>query len=117
MKMVIVLTHGSNSDKSSVCFTMGNASLDAGNEVAVFMVSDGVYCSKAGYPDKTHVPPFKPLGELIESFTAKGGQFWACIPCVEHRGLKEDDLRPETTLTDASLMLRWVGAGASTVSL
>ncbi len=117
MKMVILLTHGSNDDRSSVCFTMGNASLDAGNEVAVFMASDGVYCSKSGYPDHTHVPPFKPLGELVDSFVAKGGQLWACIPCVEHRGLSATDLRAETTLTDASLLLEWLGEGARSVSL
>src|SRR5688500_16847335 len=65
-KLVIVLAHGGNDDRSSVAFTIANAAMSGGMQVAVFLTSDGVELSKDGSCDLTQVQPFKKLDELID---------------------------------------------------
>jgi predicted peroxiredoxin len=116
-KLVIVLGHGGNDDKSSVAFTIANAALSNGCQVAVFLTSDGVELCRDGACDLTHVQPFKPLGELIDGFVHKGGVLWSCAPCFQHRGLKSEETVERTIVTGAGPMLEWVGQGASVISL
>ena len=115
MKLVLVVTHGSNSDKSSVAFTIANAALSGGHEVAIFLTSDGVYCAKSGYADLSIYRPFKALEELVDSFVEKKGVLWACTPCVVHRGLTDEDMIEGTTVTGAGSLIEWTAAGAQTL--
>lgn len=116
MKLVIVITHGSNNDLSSVGWTVANAAKSGGHEVAVFLTSDGVYCAKAGYADAASVRPFKPLEELVRTFLEGKGTVWACAPCVQHRGLGPTDFLPGTVVTGAGAMVEWLSSGAQTLS-
>ncbi len=114
-KIVVIITHGSNSDKSSVAMTIANASKSAGHEVAVFLSSDGVYLAKHGYADSSTYRPFKPLEELVRSFLDGKGTVWACGPCVTHRGLKNEDMLEGVIVTGAGPLIEWIGAGAQTI--
>src|SRR5678816_4933566 len=88
-KLVVIVSFNANSDKATVGFTIANAALSTGMQVAVFLTSDGVELARDGSCNLTHVKPFKPLDELIDSFLEKGGVVWACTPCFQHHGLKE----------------------------
>ena len=114
-KIVVVITHGSNSDKSSVAMTIANAAKSGGHEVAVFLTSDGVYLGKNGYADASVYRPLKPLEELVRTFLEAKGTVWACTPCVAHRGLEPTDMLAGVTITGAGPLIEWTAAGAQTL--
>jgi predicted peroxiredoxin len=116
-KLVVLLSHDANDDRSSVAFTIANAALSTGMQVAVFLTSNAVELSRDGACELTQVKPLKPLNELIEGFLEKGGTVWACTPCFQHRGLGAEKLHEKVIVTGAGPMLEWVQAGASTLSL
>jgi predicted peroxiredoxin len=116
-KLVVLLAHNANDDKSTVAFTIANAALSTGMEVAVFLTSDAVELSREGGHDLTHVQPFKKLDELVDGFLEQGGVVWACTPCYRHRGLKEGDNKDKVVITGAGPLIEWVQAGAATISL
>ena len=115
-KLVVNLSKGANDDRSTVAFTVANAALSQGREVGIFLSSDAVELSREGGCDLTNVRPFKALNELIDSFVAGGGTLWACSPCFQHRGLRENETTEGTVVTGAGPMLEWIGQGATTLS-
>ena len=115
MKLVVVITHGSNSDLSSVGWTIANAAKSGGHEVAVFLTSDGVYCTKQRYADAASVRPFKPLEELVRQFLDAKGTVWACSPCVQHRGISPDEMLPGTVVTGAGALVEFMASGAQSL--
>jgi predicted peroxiredoxin len=115
-RLVVSVTNNASNDRSTVAFTIANAALAKGYEVGVFLNADGVEISRRGGCEYTHVQPFKPLAELIESFTGNGGVVWACTPCFTHRGLREDEVIEGAVVTGAGPMLEWVESGAQVVS-
>lgn len=115
-KLVVTVAHGTNNDKSSVAFTIANAALSTGMEVAIFLTSDGVELSREKASDLTTVSPFKPLGELIEGFVQNGGVLWTCSLCFQHHGLDVEDTVEGNMVTGAGPMIDWIASGASTLS-
>lgn len=116
-KLVVVVTSNANDDKSSVGFTIANAALSTGMDVAVFLTSDGVELAKDGGCDLTQVQPFRKLDELIDGFLEKGGVVWACSPCYQHRGMEQEKNYEKVIVTGAGPLIEWVQAGASTICL
>ena len=115
-KLVIMLTHNANDDKSTVAMTIANAALSAGRDVGIFLSSDGAELGRAGSCDYTNISPFKPLADLIDAFVTNGGVVWACAPCVKHRGLKETEMATGVKIVGAGPMLEWLDEGATTLS-
>lgn len=115
-KLVVVLTKGTNNDVSSVAFTIANAAIGKGMEVAVFLTSDAVDLSRENGSEYTHVPPFKKLKELIEGFIQNGGTLWSCTPCFNHHGLNADEILEGSQVVGAGPMLDWIADGAKTLS-
>ncbi len=116
-KLVLMLAHNANDDRSTVAFTIANVALSSGMEVGIFLTSDGVEMSREGGCDYTTVKPFKPASELIESFLTNGGVMWACAPCFQHRGMKDDETVEGAIVIGAGPMLEWIADGASTLCL
>ncbi len=116
-KLVVLISHNGNDDKSSVGFTIANAALTGGFEVGVFLTSDGVELARHGASDMTEARPLKKLAELIDGFVERGGVLWCCSPCFQHRGLKAEETVDRTTVTGAGPMLEWIGQGAATICL
>ena len=116
-KLVVLVAHDANDDRSSVGFTIANAALSSGMDVAVFLTSNGVEISREGSCDFTQVQPFKKLDELIEAFIGSGGIVWSCAPCFNHRGLKTEHNYQKVVVTGAGPLIEWVKAGASTLCL
>jgi predicted peroxiredoxin len=114
-KLVVVLGRNANDDKSTVAFTIANAALSTGMQVAVFLSSDGVELAREGGHDMTAVQPFKPLNQLVDAFIDNGGTVWACAPCYRHRGLKEAENVEKVIVTGAGPLIEWVQAGAATL--
>lgn len=114
--LVVVVTHGTDHELSSVAFTIANGGLTAGLKVSVFLTSAGVDLVRRRATDTTHVQPLEPLAALIKDFLARGGTLWACTPCVKARGYTQEDLIEGTIITGASPMHELLKSGAATLS-
>lgn len=114
--LVVVITHGADHELSSVAFTIINGGITAGLKVSVFLTSAGVDLARKRAIDTTHVAPLDPLADLVKDFLARGGNLWACTPCVKARGYTQDDLIEGTVITGASLMHGLILEGAATLS-
>lgn len=114
--LVVVVTHGTDHELSSVAFTIANGGLTAGLKVSVFLTSAGVDLVRRRASDTTHVQPLEPLAALIKDFLARGGTLWACTPCVKARGYTQEDLIEGTIITGASPMHELLKSGAATLS-
>lgn len=116
-KLVVVITGNAHAERTTVGFTIANAALSAGMQVAVFLTTDGVDNARDGAADMSHVKPFKALDELIEGFLGKGGVVWACAPCFQARALEAEKNYERVVVTGAGPLVEWVQNGAATICL
>ncbi|HEX7045276.1 MAG TPA: DsrE family protein [Burkholderiales bacterium] len=114
--LVVLVTHGADHELSSVAFTIANGGITAGLNVAVFLTSAGVDLVRKRAADTTVVNPLDPLARLIEDFQKRGGQIWACTPCVKARGYEASDLIEGVEITGASKVHELIKNGAATLS-
>lgn len=114
--LVVMITHGTDHELSSVAFTIANGGMTAGLKVFVFLTSAGVDLARRRAIDTTHVAPLEPLSALVTDFLKRGGTLWACTPCVNARGYTQDHLLEGTIITGASVMHEQLKAGAATLS-
>jgi predicted peroxiredoxin len=114
--LVVVVTHGTDHELSSVAFTIANGGMTAGLKVSVFLTSAGVDLVRKRAIDTTQVPPLEPLAALVKDFLGRGGTLWACTPCVKARGYTQQDLIEGTIIIGASPMHELIKAGAATLS-
>lgn len=115
-KLVVVITHGADNELSSVAFTIANGGMTAGLKVSIFPTGAAVDLVRKGAVEMTQSAPLEPLSSLIQDFVDRGGELWACTPCVKARGYGQDDLRSGVVITGASLMHERIKAGAATLS-
>lgn len=116
-KLVVLLTEAANSDRSTIAFTIANASLSADMEVMVFLASDGVDLVREHAADRAAVKPFMALDELVAKFTSDGGVIAACGSCCQFRGLVNGETRKDLQIAGVSALVDWLAAGAATISL
>lgn len=114
--LVVLVTHGTDHELSSVAFTIANGGMTAGQKVSIFLTSAGVDLARKKAIDMTHVPPLDPLAALVKDFLQRGGTLWACTPCVKARGYTQEHLIEGTIITGASVMHEAIKAGAATLS-
>ena len=114
--LVVVITHGIDHELSSVGLTIACGGITAGLKVSIFLVSSGVDIVRRRAADMTHVKPLDPLVELLRDFVARGGNLWACPPCVKSRAYVDKDLMDGVVVTGASKMHELIKAGAATLS-
>jgi predicted peroxiredoxin len=114
--LVVVVTHGTDHELSSVAFTIANGGITAGLKVYVFLTSGGVDLVRKKAIDTTQVAPLEPLAALVKDFLQRGGTLWACTPCVKARGYTQDHLIEGTIITGASVLHEQIKMGAATLS-
>lgn len=114
--LVVLIAHGIDHELSSAAFTIANGGLTAGLRVSIFLTSAGVDLVRKRAVDTTHVKPLEPLINLIRDFQARGGNLWACTPCVQSRGYQQADLLDGVVITGASKMHELIKNGAATLS-
>lgn len=115
-ELVVLVTHGTDHELSSVAFTVACGGITSGMKVYAFLVSSGVDLARRKAIDLTHVQPLDPLNALVQDFLARGGTIWACPPCVKARGYTQDDLIEGVTIQGASAMHERLKAGAASLS-
>lgn len=115
-ELVVLMTRGTDSELSSVAFTVACGAITAGLKPYVFLTSAAVDLVRKRAADLAHVPPLDPLKALMEDFMARGGTIWACPPCVNARGYTQEDLIDGVVIAGSSAMHERLKAGAATLS-
>ncbi|HSH41337.1 MAG TPA: DsrE family protein [Arenicellales bacterium] len=114
--LVVVMTHGAEHELSSVAFTVANGGITAGLQVSIFLTSASVDLVRKNAVSMTHASPMEPLEEMINDFLARGGNLWACPPCVKGRGYGQEDLIDGVEIVGASRMHELIQQGAATLT-
>lgn len=115
-ELVVVISHGTDHELSSVGFTIANGGLTAGLKVAIFLTSAGVDLVRRKAADMTQVKPLDPLADLMRDFVSRGGALYACTPCVKARGYEQTDLIDGVTIAGASVIHERFKRGAASLS-
>lgn len=116
-KLVIVISRGLDDERSSVAWSIANASVASGFELTLFFVSAGVDWVRKGAADAPHLNPMDPpIKDFFQNVVSGGAKILVCPPCAKVRGYAEADLVPGITLAGAPAMLEVVKQGASTLS-
>lgn len=116
-KMVVSITCAKNdADKATVGFVVANAGVVSGVETVIFLSTEGVNIAEQGYADAIHEEGFKPLMELMESFTGAGGIIWVCSPCFKKRNLSEEKLVAGATIVGGAKLVEFLSQGASCIT-
>jgi predicted peroxiredoxin len=112
-ELVVVITHGTDHELSSVGFTIANGGLTAGLKVAIFLTSAAVDIVRKKASDSTHVKPLEPLADMVRDFIARGGTLYACTPCVKARGYEQEE---GVTIAGSSVIHERFKRGAASLS-
>lgn len=116
-KLVIVITNGFDSERSSVAWSIANGGIASGFEVTIFLVASGVdWVRKNSAPVAQLNPLDPPVHKMIENVMASGGTIMVCPPCAKVRGFGAEDLMEGVVLAGSVSMLEVVGQGAATLS-
>ena len=115
-ELVVLITHGTDHELSSVAFTIACGGLTAGMRVSAFLTSSAVDLVRRGSADYTHVAPLDPLMALMSDFMARGGTIFACTPCVKARGYTQEDLIDGVVISGASAIHERLKTGAASLS-
>lgn len=114
--LVVVITHGTDHELSSVGVTIALGGMTAGLNVSIFLTSGGVDIVRRRAADLTQVKPLEPLAAMLADFMTRGGKLWACTPCVKSRGYGQEDLLDGVVISGASVMHELIKSGAATLS-
>ena len=113
-RVVVGCTHGSeNPDAVAVAYLTAGAALDRGDEVVMWLTSEGVRLAINGYvaPIREGMEP--PAQRVHDQFIEKGGRFYVCPICFNERELNEGDLVANAELKGATPLMEFVGDGAT----
>ena len=116
-KLLVSITNaGNDPDRATVGFVIANASAASGVETSVFLSTEGVRLSEAGYAEDIHEEGFTPLTELMDSFVEADGTILVCSPCFEKRGLSEDELVNGAKIVGGAVAVEMMVTGASCIT-
>jgi len=110
-ELLVVMTHGTDHELSSVAFTIANGGMAAGLKVSVFLTSAAVDLVR-----KKNIDSSVPLAALVADFLKRGGRLWACTPCVKARGYEQNDLIGGVEIAGSSKIHELIKGGAATLS-
>ena len=113
-RVVVGCGHGSDSPDSVVtAYLTAGAALDRGDEVVMWLTSEGVRLAINGYvaPIREQMEP--PVQRVHDQFIEKGGRFYVCPIRFNERELNETDLVDNAELNGATPLMEFVGDGAT----
>src|SRR3954471_22647575 len=78
-RVVVGCTHGSeNADAVTVSYLTAGAALDRGDEVVMWLTSEGVRLALDGYVNPIRAGIEPPVERIHRQFIEKGGRFYVC---------------------------------------
>jgi predicted peroxiredoxin len=115
-KVVINLATGMEDQERIICaFLVGNAALEQGKQVAMFLTKEAVRLTMPGVATGVACDGCPPLERVFSQFAENGGDLLACPFCFNTRGLDESKLVSNARVAGATPLWEWVGDEAATV--
>jgi uncharacterized protein len=113
-RVVIGCKHGDEGPDSVVtAYLTAGAALDRGDEVVMWLTSEGVNLARSGYVTPIREGMEPPVQRVHDQFIEKGGRFYVCPVCFNDRQLDEGDLIDGAELKGATPLMEFVGDGAT----
>jgi predicted peroxiredoxin len=116
-KLVIIVTHGPDEPElATLPFVMAAGALVSEMEVFMAFQAEGVQLVTKGGADGVHAEAFPPLQELIDTVGAIGGLLMPCSPCLESRGIAEDELLDGVEVIGAARLVSEIASATATLN-
>ena len=116
-KLVVVITHGLDNERSSVAWSIANGAINSGLDLSVFLVSSGVDWVRKGAAERARPNPEDPtMKEMIQKVFDNGCQIGVCPPCAKVRSYEEDDLVEGVTIVGSAFIHERIKEGAAVLS-
>lgn len=113
-RVVVGCTHGSEApDQVAVAYLTAGAALDRGDDVVMWLTSEGVRLATTGYVADIRADKDPPAQRIHDQFIEKGGRFYVCPICFNERSLDEASLVDRAELKGATPLMEFVGDGAT----
>ena len=113
-RVVVGCAHGNEGpDAVVVAYLTAGAALDRGDDVVLWLTSEGVRLATNGYVADIRQGMEPPVQRVHDQFIEKGGRFYVCPICFNEREMNEDDLVASAELKGASPLMEFVGDGAT----
>src|SRR5215208_6218298 len=113
-RVVVGCTHGNEGpDQVVVAYLTAGAALDRGDDVVMWLTSDGVRLALDGYVANIREGMEPPVERVHDQFIEKGGRFYVCPVCFNDRQLDASELVDNAELQGASPLMEFVGDGAT----
>lgn len=110
-------THGrEDPERATLPFIVANVAASADQRAIVLLTVEGVWLATRGYADAIQKEGFQPLGEIMDSLLANGGEIWACGACTKPRGITEEHLIEGAKIVTAANVVEAMVGGAATLS-
>ena len=114
-RVIVGCTHGDEDpDRVVVSYLTAGAALDQGQQVVMWLSSEGVRLALRGYDDPIRADHDPPVKRVHDQFIAKGGRFFVCPICFNERGLDPSELVENAELKGATPLMEFAGKGAMT---
>jgi predicted peroxiredoxin len=115
-KAVINLATGlEDGERVTVAFLVGNAALEQGRRVVMFLTKEAVRIALPDHVHGTACEGCPPLARLFQQYTDGGGELLVCPICFSARNLEEGALVSNARLGGATPLWEWIGADAPAV--
>ncbi len=116
-KMVIVITHGLDNERSSVAWSIANGAINNGLDLSIFLVSSGVDWVHKGYAERARPNPEDPtMKEMIQKVVDNGCAIGVCPPCAKVRSYEKEDLMEGIQIVGSAFIHERVKEGAALLS-
>ena len=116
-KMVIVITHGLDNERSSVAWSIANGAINNGLDLSIFLVSSGVDWVRKGYAERARPNPEDPtMKEMIQKVVDNGCAIGVCPPCAKVRSYEKEDFMEGIQAVGSAFIHEKVKEGAALLS-
>jgi predicted peroxiredoxin len=116
-KLVVVITHGFDNERSSVAWSIANGGINNGLEVSIFLTSSAVDWVRKGASERARPNPEDPtIKEMIQKVVDSGSQIAVCPPCAKVRNYEANDLMDGVIIVGSTFIHERIKQGAALLS-
>src|SRR5918994_2050834 len=109
-KVVINLSTGlEDQERVIVAFLVGNAALEQGKQVAMFLTKEAVRLAMPGVATGVACDGCPPLERVFSQYAENGGELLACPFCFNTRKLDESSMVANARVAGATPLWEWIG--------
>jgi predicted peroxiredoxin len=109
-KVVINLATGlEDAERVTVAFLVGNAALEHGRQVTMFLTKEAVRLGLPGHAEAVACDGCPPLARLVQQYADGDGELLVCPICFSARKLDESRLNGNAKLGGATPLWDWIG--------